>query len=169
MTNADNLPGLHIRQAQIGEADELTRLVMESKAHWDYTQEQLAMWRGELTVPSDVINAGQAYVGVIDGTLVAMMALIPAVMTWELSYFFVGPAWMKRGIGKSMFQFAIETAQKKGARAVRIDADPNAEPFYLSCGAIRSHVISAPIAADANRIRPQMLLVIPTRKAGLPG
>ncbi|PRC93492.1 GNAT family N-acetyltransferase [Solimicrobium silvestre] len=168
MTDADNLIGLHIRQAQITEADDLTRLAMESKAHWNYTAEQLALWRSELTVPHEVIAAGRAYVGEIDHTLAAMMVLSPAAMTWKLNYFFVGPAWMNRGIGKTMFQFAIEMARKQGARAVSIDADPNAEPFYLLCGAIRSHTINAPIAEDSNRIRPQMLFAIPTKKAGLP-
>ena len=164
MTNADNVTDLRMRQAQISEADELAHLAMASKAHWNYTPEQLAMWRGELTVPPDAIFNGRAYVGEIDRTLVAMMVLIPAKITWRLSHFFVAPNRMKQGIGKAMFDYAIATAQKQGARAIAIDADPNAEPFYLACGAIRSHAIAAPIGDDANRIRPQMLFAMQAKK-----
>ncbi len=172
MTQADsqsdddaNLSNLRIRPAHTGEADELTRLATASKAHWNYSPEQLALWRGELTVPPDVIFNGRAYVGEIDHTLVAMMVLAPAKITWKLSHFFVAPDRLNRGIGKAMFKHAIGIAQKQGARAFAIDADPHAEPFYLACGAIRSHAIAAPIADDANRIRPQMLFTIQAKKS----
>jgi len=78
---------MQIRQAQVGEANELTQLAMQSKAHWNYTAEQIQHWRAELTVPPDLIFAGNTYVGVIDNVIVAMMALIPAAMTWKLEYF----------------------------------------------------------------------------------
>jgi len=155
---------MQIRQAQVGEANELTQLAMQSKAHWNYTAEQIQHWRAELTVPPDLIFAGNTYVGVIDNVIVAMMALIPAAMTWKLEYFFVSPAHMDQGIGKEMFQFAIDQARDRGARAVTIDADPHAERFYLACGAIRSYTKAAPIADDSSRIRPQMLFLIPSKK-----
>jgi len=163
--HGNNVTELRIRQAHPGEAEELTRLATASKAHWNYTKEQLALWRGELSVPADVIFNGRAYVGEIDHTLVAMMVLAPAKITWKLSHFFVSPDRLNQGIGKKMFNYAIEIAQKQGARAFAIDADPNAEPFYLACGAIRSHAIAAPIADDANRIRPQMLFTIQAKKS----
>ncbi len=71
---------------------------------------------------------------------------------------------MKRGIGKKLFQSAVELAQQQDARAISINADPNAERFYLSCGAIRSYSIAAPIPENEHRIRPQMLFMIPAQK-----
>jgi len=168
MTDTENPVGLRIRPAQISEAEALTQLAMDSKAHWNYTPQQLAIWRNELTVQPVAIQEGRAYVGEIDHTPVAVMVLSPAPIKWKLSHLFVGPKWMKQGIGKAMFECAIDVARKQGARAVVIDADPNSEPFYLACGAVRSYAINAPIEQDSNRIRPQMLFSIPSRKAGLP-
>lgn len=160
MINTDSNTGLQIRQAQPHEANALTQLAMQSKAHWNYSPEQLAMWRGELTVPLEKIESGAAYVGEINHEIVAMMVIVPATIKWKLDYFFVAPSHMEQGIGKEMFNFALALARQRGARALTIDADPYAEPFYLACGAIRSHTIAAPIEADQNRVRPQMLFTI---------
>ncbi len=168
MSNVNNATGLRIRPAQIGESDDLTQLAIDSKAHWNYTPEQIQMWRAELTVPIDAITSGRTYVGEIDYNIVAMMVLTPAALKWRLDYFFVAPAQIGQGIGKAMFQQAIDMAKKGGARAVTIDADPHDESFYVDCGAVRSHTVAAPIPDDSSRIRPQMLFLIPTRKAGLP-
>jgi GNAT superfamily N-acetyltransferase len=164
MTDENNPSTLHIRQAHVGEANELTQLAMESKAHWKYTPEQIQLWRAELTVPPEMIFSGNAYVGVVENSIVAMMVLVPGAMTWKLDYFFVAPQHMEQGIGKEMFQYAIDQARERGARAVTIDADPHAERFYLACGAIRSYAKAAPIADDSARIRPQMLFLIPSKK-----
>lgn len=45
---------------------------------------------------------------------------------------------------------------------ITIDADPNAEAFYLACGVIRVGHVAAPIFADPSRVRPQLSLPIST-------
>jgi hypothetical protein len=47
-----------------------------------------------------------------------------------------------------------------GGNALAIDADPNAEAFYLAKGARRIGEIAAPIEGHPDRVRPQMLLPI---------
>ena len=168
MSNTNGIAGLRIRPAQVHEAGDLTQLAIDSKSHWNYTPEQIALWRGELTAPIDAIATGRAYVGEIDYKIVAVMVLTPGPMKWKLDYFFVAPTQSEQAVGKAMFDHAIEVAKKGGARAVTIDADPFAESFYVACGAVRSHTVAAPIEANANRVRPQMLFLIPTRKVGLP-
>lgn len=160
MTEENQTTAPQVRLARVGEAQILTELAMRSKAQWNYSAEQLAMWRGELTVPPELIFAGNMWVGVIEDQIVAMMALIPAVMTWKLDFFFVAPDHMNQGVGAHMFQHAVDQARAGRARAIAVDADPNAERFYLSCGAIRSYVKAAAIADDSTRIRPQMLYLI---------
>ncbi|WP_165967849.1 GNAT family N-acetyltransferase [Sapientia aquatica] len=164
MTTSENAIDVQIRLALVGEAEQLTALSIASKARWGYTPEQVAAWRGELAVQADDIFSGRVHVAVVEEEVVAVMVLLPAKMTWKLSHLFVAEAWMHQGIGKKLFQFAVELAQQQDARAISINADPNAERFYLSCGAIRSYSIAAPIPENEHRIRPQMLFMIPAQK-----
>ncbi len=51
---------------------------------------------------------------------------------------------------------ALETANRSGAPEVTVDADPNAESFYIECGAVRRGEQPAPIAGQPERVRPQL-------------
>jgi len=43
---------------------------------------------------------------------------------------------------------------------VTVDADPNAESFYLACGADRCGEVPAPIRGEPGRVRPQLAFVL---------
>ena len=45
-----------------------------------------------------------------------------------------------------------------GLREIVIDADPNAENFYVHCGATVTGVVPAPIEGQPGRTRPQLRL-----------
>jgi molybdenum cofactor cytidylyltransferase len=70
---------------------------------------------------------------------------------------------MHRGIGRALLAHALATAARGGAAEVIVDADPNAESFYLECGAIRRGEVAAPIAGQPNRVRPQLAFVQPNK------
>ena len=57
----------------------------------------------------------------------------PAVV--ELEWLFVAPAAMGGGHGRALLADAVSIAQRSGARALRIESDPNALGFYLRAGA----------------------------------
>jgi predicted N-acetyltransferase YhbS len=44
---------------------------------------------------------------------------------------------MGRGIGRALFEHAVEESRRLGHRSLRIEADPNAEGFYARMGARR--------------------------------
>jgi len=66
------------------------------------------------------------------------------------------PQFMDRGIGRALVAHALETALRGGASSVTVDADPNAESFYLTCGAERCGEVPAPIPEQPERVRPQL-------------
>ena len=70
----------------------------------------------------------------------------------------VRPQNMRQGIGKALIAHAITKAKERGAKQMRIDADPNATAFYLSCGAYRIGAVPAPITGDLKRVR-QLLAI----------
>jgi GNAT superfamily N-acetyltransferase len=92
----------------------------------------------------------------VDGRVAGFYTLVPAPRDWELDNLWVHPRWMAQGIGRALLRHALEAARSGGASRVRVDSDPNAEPFYLACGALRTGSVPAPIPGDPGRARPQL-------------
>ena len=147
---------VEIRPAFSHEAQTLSALALEAKAHWGYSRGTLEAWTDELRVSAADIASKPAYVGAIDGCLAGFYTLAPAERAWELDNLWVAPAFMHLGMGRSLLAHALEVAFRGGATSVTVDADPNAEAFYLSCGAVRCGEVPAPIAGEPRRIRPQL-------------
>jgi len=149
---------VEIRAAQATEASLLTAIAMEAKAHWGYSEEQLDAWRPELSMTTERIAAALVYVCEIQAQVAGFYALEESSQEWQLSDLWVRPAYMRRSIGRSLLQHAVMLAAGNGASHISIDADPNAEAFYLSCGARRVGLTPAPIAGNPGRQRPQLVL-----------
>ena len=95
-------------------------------------------------------------VATIGGEVAGFYSLAPSAGSWSLEGFWVLPELMQRGVGHALLRDALETAFGGNAVVVAVDADPNAERFYLRCGAVRVGEMTAPIPGDADRIRPQL-------------
>ena len=152
---------MNIRHAVAAEALPLSDLVIEAKAHWGYSADVLAAWQSQLSVTAERILSSPVYVYAVGTTVAGFHALDTSAVAWKLEDLWVRPAWMRQGIGRSLLIHAIGLAASHGIAELTIDAEPNAEAFYLACGAHRVGSVPAPIAGDPDRRRPQ--LVIPTR------
>jgi GNAT superfamily N-acetyltransferase len=149
---------MHIRRAVAQDAEELSALALRSKAYWGYADEQLETWRSSLEVSGQSVLAHPTFVGEIDGYIVGFYSLVPSAAAWELDNLWVAPEHMNHGVGRALVADAVRTAAAGGAGSIMIDADPNAEPFYLTCGAKRIGEVAAPIAGQPSRVRPQLTL-----------
>jgi GNAT superfamily N-acetyltransferase len=147
-----------IRRALEGEAAALTAIAVQAKAHWGYTGAQLAAWREELTILPGTVASCPTCVAENESGLVGFFCLAPAPIHWTLEHFWVLPSAMGKGVGRALLARAAALANEGGAQAIAIDADPNAEAFYLACGARRVGALSAPLVGQAQRVRPQLLL-----------
>ncbi|MCE2969991.1 MAG: GNAT family N-acetyltransferase [Burkholderiales bacterium] len=149
---------VRIRAAQPSEAEALTELALAAKAAWGYDHAQLAAWRPLLAVTAQQLAEQPAYVAEDRGERLGFYTLRHADARWELDNLWVAPAWMQRGVGRLLLAHAVRVASSRGATERHIDADPNAEPFYLRCGAERRDAAAAPIAGQPARVRPQLVL-----------
>jgi hypothetical protein len=61
-------------------------------------------------------------------------------------------------MGRALFAHAASTAAQGGADALVLDADPNADAFYLACGARQMGWIPAPMPGAPERQLPQFRL-----------
>jgi GNAT superfamily N-acetyltransferase len=88
--------------------------------------------------------------------------LAPTPEGFELDHLWVSPSFARQGIGRALLTHAVNTARLAGVSSIAIDADPNAEAFYVACGAVRRGVVPAPIQGNPARVRPQLSLEITT-------
>ncbi|HQR78018.1 MAG TPA: GNAT family N-acetyltransferase [Burkholderiaceae bacterium] len=148
---------MRFRKARPDEAEFLTNLVMEAKAHWGYSAEQLEAWRPSLAVSAEQLWSQPAFVLEAD-SVVGFYSLHVVEGTCELDNLWVVPSEVGRGYGRKLLAHAVNVARSMGLRELLIDADPNAENFYVHCGATVAGAVPAPIEGQPGRTRPQLRL-----------
>lgn len=128
-----------IRRGAPDEAALLTRIARAAKSHWGYPDAWMQAWGSALTLTeADIARwvVGVAIPG--DGPDAAgFYALDTRRPDAELEHLWVAPERMARGVGRALFLDAVEEAARAGCARLCLDADPNAEGFYLRLGARR--------------------------------
>jgi len=119
------------------DADALTRIAFAAKRYWGYPESWIQHWRDSLTITPEFVGNNAVYAAVSGGAPCAFYALTSAGGELELEHLWVLPGWIGSGVGRLLFEHAVREAARQGATAVAIEADPNAEGFYLRMGARR--------------------------------
>jgi ribosomal protein S18 acetylase RimI-like enzyme len=147
---------MNIRPAQGHEAEALSALALKAKASWGYAADTIELWKQDLSISTDAITSRPTFVAAVGDEIVGFYSLLPSNHSWKLDHLWVLPQFMDRGIGRALVAHALETAARGGACSMTVDADPNAESFYLACGADRCGEVPAPIPGQPERVRPQL-------------
>ena len=147
---------LHLRPARPDEANLLTELCLRSKAVWGYDEAFMRACRAELTLlPADL--AATSLQVAVDGNEVA--GLVQVVVEGEkadLAKLFIAPSTLRAGVGRQLFDWAVNNARERGARWLWIEADPDAAGFYRRMGATDDGV--APSGSIPGRFLPRLKL-----------
>ncbi len=98
------------------------------------------------------------YVAEVEGAVVGFYNLLPGNAVCCRYMLFVLPAMMRRWIGRALVRHAAEVAAAFGFQKITIDADAQAEAFYISCGGRRVGGVHGPTLADPRRVRPPLIL-----------
>ena len=142
-----------IRRAVVDDADALTAVAHAAKRHWGYPEAWIALWRRDLTLTAEFIERHPVHCAVDADAVVGFYALMFAGAGCELEHFWVVPARMGAGVGRALFEHAVERCRAIGARRLWINADPNAEGFYRRMGARRvGEVPSTPAGRTLPRL-----------------
>jgi GNAT superfamily N-acetyltransferase len=126
---------ISILQAKPEQAGLLTTITLASKRHWNYPDGWIQAWLPSLTITSEYILTNETWVAVVDGQCVAYYSLKHDEEHLWLDNLWVLPEFMGRGIGKQLFQHALERSRIHGVSTLKIEADPNAQSFYEKMGA----------------------------------
>ncbi|ACQ79399.1 GCN5-related protein N-acetyltransferase [Beutenbergia cavernae DSM 12333] len=129
------MTGLTLRPARPDEAALLGDLALHSKAHWGYDDDFLAIVAGELTYDPASIEARRTVVAERDGDVVGFVTLDGAPPVGEIGNLFVEPAAIGTGVGRALWDHAVDAAAALGFDTLVIESDPFAAGFYASRGA----------------------------------
>ena len=128
---------MRIRAAAPAESRFLSDLALRSKAHWGYSRDFLEACRGPLTVTEAFVRECAVFVLEHDRRIAGFYGLLKQGQDVALEFLFVEPDVIGNGIGRQLWQHAVATALRLRARYLLVDADPNAEQFYVEMGAER--------------------------------
>ncbi len=127
---------MQITRAKPEDAAELTSVAFAAKRHWGYPERWIQSWRDILTVTPKFVAANPTF-SAIQGDRVVGFYSLTAEPRPDLTHLWVLPVSMGRGFGRALFEHAIEQARALGWASFEMEADPNAEGFYLHLGAKR--------------------------------
>jgi GNAT superfamily N-acetyltransferase len=137
-----------IRPASPDEAALLSDLALRAKGHWGYDADFLEACRPELTLTQDYIATSPVSVLEEEKRIVGFYGLREQVDEVELLYLFVEPSRMNQGVGRALWNHAVETAARLGFRRISIESDPYAEAFYQAMGARNVGFVSSSVQVD---------------------
>src|SRR5438045_304978 len=110
-----------IRPASPDEAALLSDLALRAKGHWGYDADFLEACRPELTLTQDYIATSPVSVLEEEKRIVGFYGLREQVDEVELLYLFVEPSRMNQGVGRALWNHAVETAARLGFRRISIE------------------------------------------------
>jgi GNAT superfamily N-acetyltransferase len=124
-----------IVRAQPEQADALTQIAIAAKRHWNYPEHWIQFWASQLTISAEYISSNEVWMVMDKEELIAFYALSQNEDDWELGHLWVVPEYIGKGIGKKLFDHALERCKLLNIPFLKIFADPNAQAFYEKMGA----------------------------------
>ena len=124
-----------IQQATPDQSRILTQIAHAAKRHWGYPEAWISLWKDVLTITPDFITSNKAYVAFVDGEVAGFYVVVDDGEKAILDHMWIMPCYIGAGLGRELFEHALETASSLGASLMEIEADPNAEGFYERMGA----------------------------------
>ena len=126
-----------LREPDPSELRKLSGLCQRSKAHWGYSEDMLKAFRPELTIRKKDLETDAVMLAEDKRGIAGVVQVSKADGDFALEKLFVDPDRLGEGTGRILYVWACRVARENGAKALHIDADPEAAAFYEHLGAIR--------------------------------
>jgi GNAT superfamily N-acetyltransferase len=150
-----------LRPADAHEASALSKLALRSKGYWGYPASFLDACRAELTIDPDDVGRLRLVLAEDAGATLGFYSLTGEPPEGELGHLFVEPSWIRRGVGRRLWEHMQRSAGALGFRVVRIEADPGAVAFYEAMGA--RQVGAVPSGSIPGRALPLLVFEVSPR------
>lgn len=130
-----DLEVIKIRPARPGDAARLTQIAMAAKASWGYPASFMARCRAALAVDAAMIGEREFHLAEDKSGILGFYGFEAEPDGIGLSHMFVLPQASGQGIGRLLWNHAVERARKQGAASLIAVSDPNAAGYYARMGA----------------------------------
>lgn len=121
-----------ISKAKHEDLPALNEISVESKMHWNYPNEWLEKWKDTLTITSQYLEENYVY-KIENDQILGFCGIEKKEKYFEVAHLWIKPGYIGKGLGKKLLHESLGKVVPKGFE-VRVEADPNAEPFYASQG-----------------------------------
>lgn len=126
---------LRVRRAEPHEAKDLEELQERSASHWGYPDGYFD-WAGDArSITETYVHDNAVFVLVDHGRKLGFYSFTESDDGLLLDRMFLDIDQIGKGLGRLLWQHAVETARDLGVSEFVIGADPNAAPFYEAMGA----------------------------------
>lgn len=141
-----------IRKATVQDAVILTKIAINAKGSWGYSEDFMNAWKDTLTITADDIQSKVIYVLEEEKAIKGFYCL--CTETKKLDNFFVVPIYKGQGLGRILWKDILLKATEYGLSSFQFNSDPNEYEFYIKMGAKR--IIYVESAVIPGRIYPLM-------------
>ncbi len=137
----------------------IEQLILRSKAQLGYEAEMMAVMARVLRLDRSAIEDGRAIAAWIGEAPAGVVQISPPYNDARggavaLDLLFIGHGAIGTGLGRTLYDWAVEQARAAGALRLDILSDPNAAPFYAAMGAV--HVEDRPCEVIPGRMLPRL-------------
>lgn len=139
--------------------DAINAMILRSKAHWGYGPAFMDKMESVLRLDPTAAAQGRAIAAWCENLPVGMAQLsahetVGEPSEFELDLLFIAPEAIGTGLGRVLYDWALEQARLAGAEWLSILADPFARSFYTAMGA--SFVDNVPSRLIPGRSLPRL-------------
>jgi ribosomal protein S18 acetylase RimI-like enzyme len=113
----------------------LTETATTSKRFWGYTGEQMELWKQDLEVSEEYILQNRVVKVFDKSAFLGFFAIkYPAGKHPEIDHLWLLPQHIRKGYGKQVFQYILNSLEAEGHKQATLYAEPNAKGFYDKMG-----------------------------------
>ena len=123
---------LTYQKAIIDDAQLLTKTANDSKRYWNYSDEQMSLWKEDLKVDADYISNNIVYKVFNENSFVGFYALKfdNKENCYEVDHLWLRTDNINKGFGRQIFEHIISQLTSSDQTRFFLIAEPNAVGFY---------------------------------------
>jgi GNAT superfamily N-acetyltransferase len=125
---------IQIRPAAPNDGERLREIAVAAKSYWGYDIERVRRWASVGDFSPEGMRRKVFFAAEVDDEVVGWSAVVDGKEACWLDDLWVLPSWMRRGVGRRLFESAVEHARQSGATRIEWEAERNALGFYEKMG-----------------------------------
>jgi GNAT superfamily N-acetyltransferase len=125
---------VHIRPPRPDEGERLRQIAFAAKSYWGYDLDRVREWAAIGDFSPDCLSQKDIYVADVAGRAVGWAAATAKGEVCWLDDVWIEPEWMRKGIGRRLFEHAARRGRQLGAKSMEWEAERHALGFYEKMG-----------------------------------